>query len=839
MYQNRELSIPSYELSGQPFCPFESVVFALENSFDSVAECLSSDLLSRNDKIVTQRAENQQNLDYRFLKNAALTIRLFSIHCEKACYALFIMDSDSYVKVWVNGSLHSASQGNQRMMILSMCCGDNIVGLEIDNAKPETEVFLRINQYEEETARFPSPVDDCFTFSGNLGYLKHKGQHLYNNEPFCFAFFPNNDLYEEAQTFVFRLYNGFTKETLFLDCLSAKQEHQVDLSSYQIDDYDKGNGIVAEVKYCYSNGAIYNSVLPLYTRPLDERLKNICLRADKIEKQYHLMDYDRLAIRFGVEYITKYGRELSPILAQASLLRGTLNRIEKTGHVDNKFYSPGDRRIFFYNELYDAVNYYRILVPKEYDPTRKYPLLVIFSTIEYGAWCRNFKNYTTEPLIVADVSGRGVLLGSYMGEASIQIALADIFSKYSIDRTRVYCTGNSNGAGTAWAQVEAYPDVYAGIYAVSGQPNYSLLVNLDHQKIITLSSDADDMYNIFQKTGEYLQEHHDYTPIEAEYYSHQALHLIWFNKLIFDKLLSARLNPYPEHIRFRTYSNRHRKSFWVEIHSLAAGEKEGMIEAEIVGSDIQIQCSGITGFSLIVPPKLNAKAFNVYVNGVFSGLFKGVAEEKINFVQVESSESTKECFLLQEAHTPVLNLHQGYGLLDVYLDPLTIVTPDECSKEVSDIADAYSNPRCNGFIPKIYISYPIISFSQAWQNDKVLESRSMVVIDDFSDESAFIIAIREKAPIRTTKDSWFYRNQEHREKYCLQQIFESPWNTSRSILLISTNNAAFLRKNFFTRKVVIPTYASGYHSHWNVDALIFNGEYQTVFDTRISNITKV
>lgn len=830
---------PSYELSSHPFCPCDSVVFVIKDGVCPFNDYFSEDNWTCGDTIETKGSEAQQVLDYSFLKKPSHTVRVFSIHCEETCHALFMMDSGVGVNVWVNGILKGLSRGSQRMMILSMNRGENTVGLETESTTPETEIFLRINQYEAEKEIFPSPVADCFTFSGSLGYLNHKGQHLYHNEPFCFSFFPNNDLYGEEQTVDFRLYNGFTKETLYSKQYAVRQAHQVDLSPYEIDGYDEGNGIVAEIKYRYLNGAIYSTVLPLYTKPVDERLKNICRRAERIEKQYALTDYDRLAIRFGVEYITKYGRELAPILSQASLLRGTLDRIEDKGHADNNFYLPGDRRIFFYNELYDAVNYYRVLVPEHYDSDRKYPLLVIFSTHEYGAWCRNFKRYTSEPMIVADISGRGVLLGSYMGDASIQIALSDLFSKYSIDRSRVYCTGNSNGAGTAWAQTEAYPDVYAGIYAVSGQPNYELLTNLDHQKIITLSSDADDMNNIFKETDKRLQGHKDYTPIEAEFYSHQALHLIWFNNQIFDRLLSGRLDPYPTHVRFRTYSNRHRKSFWVEIHSLAAGSKDGAIEAKIVGTDIYVQCSGITGFTLTIPPILHTKHVSVYVNGIFSDSFEGVAKEKVYFLEREAYEENQVKYQRRDSILPIRNLHQGYGLLDVYLDPVTIVIPNECSKEIADTANAYSTPHCNGFIPRIYVSYPIITFDRAEQSDTIRESKSMIVIDDFSENSAFVSTLRENAPIKAKKNGWTYKEKTHEEHYCLQQIFENPWNPSRSVLLISTNDTALLRKNLFTRKIIVPTYANGYHGYWNVDALIFNGGYQTVFDTRVSEITKL
>lgn len=817
-----------------------SEVFCADAVHDQITDCLTDNFSCLQGQGIAQETAGCGYYNYEFLKVATHTLRVFRIHCEEKCHALFIADCNNCVRVWINGALRGLFEGNRRMLIFSLESGDNTVGLEIEETTPTTTLFLRISQFEAEKKVFPSPVNGTLTYTGNLGFVKHLGQHLYNGEPFYFAFFPNNDLISENETFDFRLINAFTKETLYSDKLPVRQEHSLDLSAYQVSDYDDGNGLVAELKYGYSDGTCYSSTIPLYTKSLDTRLKHIYDRANHILKRDSLTEYDRFAVQFGVEYISKYGRSLAPILSQASLLRGSLDRIEEHGHADDNFYVPGIRRVFFYNALYKAINYYRILIPDDYDPTRKYPLLVIFSTIEYGAWCQNFKHYTKEPLFVADVSGRGVLLGSYMGDASIQIALSDIFSKYSIDRTRVYCTGNSNGAGTAWAQAEAYPDLYAGIYAVSGQPNYELLKNLGNQKIIALSSDADDMNPVFQKVRKSLSGHSDLTAIEALGYSHQALHLIWFNEQLFEQLLEARLNPFPNQIYFRTLSNRHRKAYWLEIHSLAEGAAEATIEAQIVGTVIELRGSEITGFSLTVPPQLRGLNIELSWNGKFLCSVEDATDLPLHFVKAHSSGDAENGFFTRIYYdVPVTNLYQGYGLLDVYLDPLTVITPDGCGQEVTAVANAYAEPMCNGFIPKIYVSYPILSFSKIECNAQDWYSRSMVVIDDFSADGAFIEKLREEAPIKVRKSGWSYGGHDHEENYCIQQIFENPWNRERSVLLICANDRTLFRRNFFTRKVIIPTYANGYHKYWNADALIYNGRYFSIPDWRTEKIDEI
>lgn len=155
------------------------------------------------------------------------------------------------------------------------------------------------------------------------------------------------------------------------------------------------------------------------------------------------------------------------------------------------------------------------------------------------------------------------------------------------------------------------------------------------------------------------------------------------------------------------------------------------------------------------------------------------------------------------------------------------------------VANAYAEPMCNGFIPKIYVSYPILSFSKIECNAQDRCSRSMVVIDDFSADGAFIEKLREEAPIKVRKSGWSYGGHDHEENYFIQQIFENPWNRERSVLLICANDRTLFRRNFFTRKVIIPTYANGYHKYWNADALIYNGKYFSIPDWRTKKIDEI
>lgn len=142
-------------------------------------------------------------------------------------------------------------------------------------------------------------------------------------------------------------------------------------------------------------------------------------------------------------------------------------------------------------------------------------------------------------------------------------------------------------------------------------------------------------------------------------------------------------------------------------------------------------------------------------------------------------------------YIPLVDMHKGNGLLDVYLDPLSIVIPVDRSDAINEVAAAYSKLYCNGFIPKIYVKYPIVSYDELNIATDIAE-RSYVVIDDGSNHS-LLKQIREKARVVCNAMGWTYNGQAHQGRYCVQQIVNSPWNAERNIHLISFNDSAMLK----------------------------------------------
>jgi poly(3-hydroxybutyrate) depolymerase len=121
---------------------------------------------------------------------------------------------------------------------------------------------------------------------------------------------------------------------------------------------------------------------------------------------------------------------------------------------------------------------YRIYVPKNYDKSRKYPLIVLLHGA--GGDETNFlesyghmwpKLAEERGYILASVNGRGPLSG-YREETGGEQDVIDVLnlmkSHLSIDTSRVYLGGHSMGGGGTWRIGLKYSDRFAGLIPIAG-----------------------------------------------------------------------------------------------------------------------------------------------------------------------------------------------------------------------------------------------------------------------------------------------------------------------------------------------------------------------------------
>lgn len=802
-----------------------------ETRFDStIRKAIQGDLDDIEYCIVGCSGTIYPCIDYHFLANRdERTYAFFFLESKTEKAAVFNISTDKTTKLWINYALCSIIEKPHGILVANLKQGLNIIILESPNSTANNSLYIRTSDYITVKGKsdYPCLCQDDMIRHEVFGSVYHTGTLLYTGQPFEFIFFHRHDILAQACSAQFTLIDTISKKSIFKIDIKPNQHYCIDLPVICVDDYNEGHFYVAEIKYTYDNNYEYNRKFYLLTHPIDNMIEWVCEKAEAAASNCDYQ-YNRLCIRGEIEYIKDRDHKITEIAPHIETLIDYTRSVEAGNDLGLSIFTPGSKCIYFFNPMYNAVNYYQVFLPENYSPAKKYPLIISHSTFEYNGWNKTFKEYWDEPVIAVDISGRGILLGSYIGEAAIKLALDDVLHRFSVDPNRIYATGFSNGAGATWSFAEAYPDIFAGIFAVSGNVNTDLIGNLNNLCVLQLSSDADFLYNTCQKISELLKKHASFKAYFVDGFTHDALIYFWHNRKVFHKLLESQREEYPQHVEYKTIRNRHRKAYWLEIHAIADGSTEGTIDAQITSPNrIEVFCSGITGFSITIPPQICSKHFEITINGKSHYLFKEENRKQIHFSTIHANNYT--FFEPIGTYIPIKDVHKGNGLLDVYLDPLSIVVPVNGSHITNAVALSYSEPHCQGFIPKVYIKYPIVNYD-ALINANDIADRSYVVIDDGSNH-ALLCKLRLSARIAYDCHGWEYNGKKYIGQYCIQQIVNSPWNPSRNIHLISYNDEKMLRKNLFTRKLIIPSYVNGRHTYLNNDALIFDRDgYHGVLD---------
>ena len=101
-------------------------------------------------------------------------------------------------------------------------------------------------------------------------------------------------------------------------------------------------------------------------------------------------------------------------------------------------------------------------------------------------------------------------------------------------------------------------------------------------------------------------------------------------------------------------------------------------------------------------------------------------------------------------------------------------------------------------------------------------------MQDISKKNKLFDAFRRELVAECLSDGFIYKQEKYLGDYVYMQ-FISQQPDNKAMLAIITNNEKLLNKHILLRKVVIPSYYSGFHPYWNQNGLLYyNNKYETV-----------
>ena len=314
---------------------------------------------------------------------------------------------------------------------------------------------------------------------------------------------------------------------------------------------------------------------------------------------------------------------------------------------------PGPQDLSFFSKIDETDQPYAIYIPKNFDESKEYPLVVFL----HGAWSnhrlglrrafgqgnfqgldfikpgnipvetdlestRYFPELKDVDYIVAAPLARGTAGYQGIPEQDVYDMIADIESRFKIDKDRLYLTGLSmGGGGTLWLGLTR-PDIWAALAPCCPAPpdeTTDLSANALNLPVHLFIGDKDFLYATAQTWRKKLETDaklFDY--VEYPGVGHNSWEYAYKNGFIFEWFSQFVRNPYPSEVKFTSKWYKYTKAYWVRFDELTPGTLASIDAKFTSQNSIEISTSGLDAFTLKLQghPMFNAdRKVSVKIDG--------------------------------------------------------------------------------------------------------------------------------------------------------------------------------------------------------------------------------
>jgi pimeloyl-ACP methyl ester carboxylesterase len=285
----------------------------------------------------------------------------------------------------------------------------------------------------------------------------------------------------------------------------------------------------------------------------------------------------------------------------------------------------GPHLLTFVSEVDGTQQPYALYLPPGFDKTKAYPLVVSLHSEEsthrlnfrqlFGAAAQFSRVDPLDPrfypvsrdveYIVAFPFARGSIGYQGIAEKDVYQMLADVESRYLVDRDRVYLTGISMGGGGALWYALTRPDVWAAVAPLApiAPPGAEALALNAFDLPVRLFQGTEDPIVAAQSSRD-LQRRFLDLGVRARYFEfpgvrHDVWNAAYKNGAIFDWFEQEKRNRYPDRVRFVADSYRYSSAYWVRIDGLNPGVPASIDAKKSGASQITVVTKNVTGFTLL------------------------------------------------------------------------------------------------------------------------------------------------------------------------------------------------------------------------------------------------
>jgi dienelactone hydrolase len=361
---------------------------------------------------------------------------------------------------------------------------------------------------------------------------------------------------------------------------------------------------------------------------------------------------DRLGAKVADAKGNPWGAIHSPLMEYDELM---LERAGKSARIR----ANGFVRLAWVDETDGSVQYARAYLPTNYDPAKKWPMVVQLHGFnppnpEYWRWWGVDSRHWIDSelsdhqgVIFVEPHGRGNVRYMTFADSDVLRAISEAKRLFTVDEDRVYLTGESMGGWGVWNVSTRHPELFAAIAPVFGGVDYhsqlseealaklvplarfmqekesswSMAESLVNTPIYIHHGDDDQAVNVdwtrwgvklLQRWG-YDVRYHEYPGKghEALAVTNSALSVEWF--------LKHRRDPNPRKVRIRSAELRNAAAWWARVQQAGTPLDFMRVDAEVIDRNvIRLDTDNVLDIVLTPGPALvdPARPVSVVWNGV-------------------------------------------------------------------------------------------------------------------------------------------------------------------------------------------------------------------------------
>lgn len=306
-------------------------------------------------------------------------------------------------------------------------------------------------------------------------------------------------------------------------------------------------------------------------------------------------------------------------------------------------FKTGPQDLCFFSKVDETDQPYAIYIPKNYDESKKYPLVIFL----HGAMSnhrlglrrvfgqgniqgldfikpgnvpvetdleatRYWPELKDVPFLVAAPYARGTAGYQGIPEEDVYQMLDDIKSRFSVDDDRVYLTGLSmGGGGTIWLGLTR-PDVWAAIAPCCPAPpteSAELACNASNLPVHLFIGDKDFLYNTAKDwKGKFEKYAPVFNYVEYPGVGHNSWEWAYKDGFIFQWFSQFKRDLFPLQVKFATKWFKYNKAYWVKFDNLTPGTLASIDARFVSKNNIEIITSDLNAFTLNLEghPEFNA-----------------------------------------------------------------------------------------------------------------------------------------------------------------------------------------------------------------------------------------